>query len=201
MSKSQLILTMSGQEFSLHAVKMNEFSKVQEWHGLIATAQELLGGFSTGIGVLSSPEVAVASAAAIGLFESIVSNANQKKGLRYLAQAADLANELRKEAVFVSVDEIAGIDRPQPSEWHTVAQGDVEIDLDQFGFIERNRIQNELGATFMESMKGKVVRPGNVKSMITFPDEFVTALCGSRTVSFRWSSVETFFFDDCKKGS
>jgi hypothetical protein len=80
-------------------------------------AAEGLKGFSSGIGFWGSPGWAIGGAIGLGLIEGLVSSSVTKAALQDLKEAAKLAADAVRAGAFVPVNEIEGIDAPQPSAW------------------------------------------------------------------------------------
>ncbi|HZF46055.1 MAG TPA: hypothetical protein VEZ26_06945, partial [Sphingomonadaceae bacterium] len=103
MTISRLRISIGGMEVQASAVLLHSVTGVRRWQTKIAEAQNLLGGFSTGVSIIGSPGEALAGAAAIGILEAAVSNANQKRGLQLLAEAAEFHERLLSRGEWVPV--------------------------------------------------------------------------------------------------
>ena len=194
MRAEQLFVTVTGHKLEVDAIKLHPEADVRAWQEKLGEAQEQLGGFSTGIGVLGSPGVAIASAAAIGIFEAAVSSSKEKKGLRLLGEAAEMLSRLREQGEFVSVAEIEGTTSPLPADWSVKRLGKVVTDLSSYGAFERMKIVEKHKVTFGESMSGSFEREGMVPAFVVLPDEFVWIRTQHGDVAVRWSGVECYSF-------
>lgn len=192
MPVGELRVAAGGREFRANSIKLHSETHVRAWQEKLAAAQEQLGGFSTGVGVFASPALAVASAAAIGIFEAAVSSSKEKKGLRSLAEASRLLTELRAGGEFVSVNQVEGVRSPVPTDWCVMGTARVVTDLSAYGMFERGKMVEEKKITFAENMKGSYERDGPVKSQIVLPDEFVWFRTSDGDVAVRWSLVESY---------
>lgn len=104
-------------------VRMYHAKAVAAWRGMMAAAQEKMGGVSTGIGFIGSPELVVTGALVLGALERAVSNANAKLGIKLLGEANAFLEEMHERSIFVPVSDIKCIDRPQPEMWQAIQGG------------------------------------------------------------------------------
>jgi hypothetical protein len=112
-----LLELSSGKQLNVARLMLFPEPDIRQFMSLKAKAQQELGGFSTGIGFWGSPEWAIGGAAALGLIESLVSNAKAKQGLKTLSEAAQAQARMKTLGVFFDIHAIAGIWQPDPSAW------------------------------------------------------------------------------------
>lgn len=96
---------------------------VAKWRGMIATAQEKLGGVQSGIGFLGSPGWVVTGSLVLGAIEGALSSASAKVGLKLLGEASEFLAEVHSRGVFVPVSELRGLDTPNPEAWTAFVEG------------------------------------------------------------------------------
>jgi|GEM_PF-2854878 len=114
----KLLLSLSsGQQLTVSKLMLFPEQYIQQFLTLKAKAQEELGGFSSGIGFWGSPEWAIGGAAALGLVESLISNAKTKKGLETLNEAARMQAKMRSMGVFFEIHSISGNWQHDPYAW------------------------------------------------------------------------------------
>lgn len=125
-------------------IKMFHAKAVAQWRGLMAAAQEKLGGVQTGLGFIGSPGWVATGALVLGALESALSSASAKAGVKLLGEANGLLDEIHHRGVFIPVADITGIDRPQPETWRA-KQGGIEFILLGGDFIRvRDAARGEL---------------------------------------------------------
>jgi hypothetical protein len=131
----RLLLSLSsGQQLAVSKLMLFPEQEIQQFLTLKAKAQEELGGFSSGIGFWGSPEWAIGGAAALGLVESLISNAKTKKGLEILSEAARTQAKMRSMGVFFDIHFISGNWQPDPYAWRAVQPAE-DADSDPTSFI------------------------------------------------------------------
>lgn len=115
-------------------IKMFHAKAVARWRGLMASAQEKLGGVQSGIGFIGSAGWVITGSLVLGAIEGAVSSANAKIGLKLLGEAGQLLKELHERGTFVAISDIDHIDRPQPEMWKA-KQGTIDFILNGDDFI------------------------------------------------------------------
>ena len=191
MAGRYLDVTFSGTSVRANAVLLHSASGVRRWQAQIAEAQNLLGGVSTGIGFIGSPGFVLAGAAAIGILEAAVNNANQKKGLKVLAEAVQFHERLLERGVWVPVQEINGIGRPHPGNWSAEAEVEGELDLTGKGMFEKARLMSEWSISKEEAAAGLVYRSKR-QPVVFLQDEFVWLNGEGGPIGVRWSAVDSY---------
>lgn len=188
---SSIHVRVSGQTVVIDGVLFHSAAAVRRWQGLLAKAQPMLAGFSTGIGIWGSPGVALAGAAAIGFLEAAVTESRQKQGLQLLAEASQAHDRLRPRGTIVPVAQISGIETPDVSYWKAHDRVLSEADVRNMGMFDKLKLRNEWGATD-EEIKSGFVRRETMQDLIVLPDSFVTCLSGDRTIQIKWSTVDIY---------
>lgn len=107
-------------------IKMYHARAVAKWRGMMAAAQEKMGGVSSGIGFIGSPGWVVTGSLVLGALESAISNSNAKIGIKLLGEANVLLEEMHGRSVFIPVSSVVNIDRPQPEIWQA-RQGTIDF--------------------------------------------------------------------------
>lgn len=191
MNDMKVRVSIGGRLIAVDGVLLHSAAAVSKWQGLLARAQPLLGSFSSGIGVWGSPGVALAGAAAIGLLEAAVTNANQKQGLHFVAEALSLHERLTPRGSFIPVNQISGIELPDLTRWRSRGTVASELDVRSISAGEKARWQKELGATDGEIQSGFIVRE-TVQDLVVLPNEFVTCISENAQILIKWSAIETY---------
>ena len=186
-----LHISIGGKSIEVDSVLLHSAAAVAKWQGLLATAQPLLGGFTSGVSVWGSPGVALTGAVAIGLLETAVTNANQKKGFQILAEAIALAERLRPRGVFVPVSEIEGVMHPNVESWRARGLVESELDVRNAGMFDKQRLRKEHGATDEEIASGFIVRETQ-QDLVFFADEFVTCSAKGTRILVKWASIDFY---------
>jgi hypothetical protein len=108
-----LVMLASGQSLKLRRVMLYNEEDVTEIATLRAQAMKSLGGVSTGIGFIGSPEWVLGGAAALGILEGLLSGAVKKQGVEALQKAKQKTEELAKAGVLFEASEL--LECPHPS--------------------------------------------------------------------------------------
>lgn len=116
-SQSFTVAMTSGSQHCVTEVFLHEETQLREAHALRIAASKNLGGVSTGIGFLGSPEWALGGAAVLGILEGIAGNVAAKKGLSQVDESNRLLAAAQTDGVFVPVRDIQNISVPKPSLW------------------------------------------------------------------------------------
>lgn len=112
-----LELETSTRILQVTEIKMYHAKAVAKWRGMMAAAQEKMGGVSSGIGFIGSPEYVITGSLVLGALEAAISNANAKVGIKLLGEANRFLEEMHDRSVFIPVSSVANIDRSQPEMW------------------------------------------------------------------------------------
>lgn len=115
-------------------IKMFHAKAVARWRGLIASAQEKLGGVQSGIGFIGSAGWVITGSLVLGAIEGALSSANAKLGMKILGEAGQLLEEMHKRGTFVPISEIENIDQPRPEMWQA-RRGTIDFILNGDDFL------------------------------------------------------------------
>lgn len=115
-----------------------------------------------------------------------------KEGVDRAMEAEQAFHHLKEKGVFVPISKIVGLDFPNPDNWNVAEEKEHTFDLKAMGLMEGQRMAEKLGATFSESITGKVVRRGMMKTLRTLPGDYVTLQSDGKEMFVRWSSVDIY---------
>lgn len=116
-AKPPVVILSSGQTFTIEKVTLYEEEQVREIAVLRAKAMKNLGGFSSGIGFLGSPEWALGGAAALGLFESLISGSMKNQAIEILRDVQQKSEKLTRSGRLFDADKIENFEAPDPHAW------------------------------------------------------------------------------------
>lgn len=195
----QLFLrTASGDELVVSRIMLFPEPEVQNVRSLKATAQEQLGGFSTGIGFLGSPTWVLGGIAALGALESVVSNSKVKKGLGLLKEAAEKEKQLATKGILFPIAPIVGIDSPRVAAWKATEVSEIQLDLQAMGFIERAKAIEQHGLSAKQARSGVATINAPI-AYVHNDEEFVWLEVNRRIRAVRWNFIETYELFDSKE--
>ena len=161
---------------------------------MIQRAQGQLGGVSSGIGFIGSPEWVIGGAVVSGLLTSALSNAATKAGVETLNQAAQVLEQIRLQRISFEVGEIERIDLPHPKAWLGIRRGTNTIELNSVGVMNRGLVLKQHNKTKADIGPGNTITIPTETHYITMDDEFVRVRTHDDFIHLRWSSVETYGF-------
>jgi len=196
-SDCPVIVLTSGQTLKIRRVRLYEADKVKEIGTLKASAIKNLGGVSTGIGFWGSPAWALGGAAALGILESIVSNATRKQGLELLKKAETKFHEMAKGALYFESTKLINSNVPYPQAWSAIGTAEQYINVSELNWLARKNllIQNNKRETDIENINGVpclVIRKWDTE-YIHDGDEFVNVDTTIWIINIRWSQVVAYF--------
>lgn len=149
----------SGQSVTLDEIKLFPEAEVQKLIALRAEAAQLLGGVSTGIGFLGSPEWAIGGALALGLLERAASSSMRTKASQILQDASAQQELLLSRGQFFNFELVVGISMPTPPAWSGSEEwGKRFVHFDQ----EFLPIRNSSGEMFIRWPDVSAFRPGKL---------------------------------------
>ncbi|MDO9317989.1 MAG: hypothetical protein Q7V56_07290 [Gammaproteobacteria bacterium] len=185
------IVMASGNVHEISDVLLFPELELEQILKLKAQAQENLGGFSSGIGFLGSPGWVFGGVAALGLFESVISNSKIKKGLGLLKEASEKFEEFRKRGKLVPISEIEGIEFPNPSSWHSIQKAKIKIDLKPMGMLEKGEFagKHKIGRN---QIQNGVAEFEATTPFVQFESDFIVVRAAGELRSIRWSSIECY---------
>lgn len=186
-----IVRMQSGAEHLLSRVKLYHAELVAQIEALRVQAQTKLGGVSTGIGFIGSPEWVLGGSALIGALETALSKSAQKEGIRLLQQMEKLSLTLQYQGAFFPVEEIEHISVPLPSTWAATGESVSNIDtsgmhyFERRDFIEKHKIQEgdiQQDGWARVRMTGRHIHDGSA---------FLNAETDEGQIRLRWTSVES----------
>ena len=151
-------ITIPGRIIRVTHIRLYHAKAVSLWRKHLTHAQELLGGFSTGIGFIGSSGWAVGGSLILGAMEAAVSSTNAKQGIHMLAEANKLLEQMRERSMMFPAGQIQNIERPSRGEWKSV-NGDIQfVDLNEefLNVVTEDNI--EMYLKFSETLSYHVVR-------------------------------------------
>ena len=172
------------------SVQMHSLSAIRKYQDLLARGQTQMETFSTGLGFWGSPGYVLAGAAMLGMLENAVTDKNRKQGLKTLTEAVGYLDRLRARGVFVSVDDITNIERPNPSEWTAYTYVQAEAILDGMDSFALKKLIREHDVS-QEELNAGVVWRETAKDVGVLPDDFLTVVTENGAMQLRWSAVQS----------
>jgi hypothetical protein len=112
-----VVLLASGQSLRMKSVMLFKQESVNEISALRAGAAQKLGGISSGIGFLGSPEWVIGAWAVTSLISGALAAAERKDGLEMLNTAATKSLELANSGSYFPLDQLSNYHLPYPALW------------------------------------------------------------------------------------
>lgn len=189
-----VLLLSSGQTFRVREVTLYDEQEVLEIAALRAEAMKSLGGVSTGIGFLGSPEWALGGAAALGLVEGLLSSAMRKQGIEALQKMQAKAEKLARSGRPFDASKLANSDTPDPQAWSATETAVIYID-DPLAAQRRDHFMKNSVARRLIAFEAQVekVEKKVEKRFVHNGSEFVSIGTDAGTVKIRWSSVAAYY--------
>ncbi|WP_426433855.1 hypothetical protein [Bradyrhizobium genosp. P] len=113
-SEHIVLLLPSGQMLKVHGIRLYPADELAKIAAMRAEAAKGLGGVSTGLGFIGSPEWVFGASAVLGFLESALSETSKKTAIRLLAQADVLKASTISRGQLFRISEIDRIDQPAP---------------------------------------------------------------------------------------
>lgn len=107
----------SGSELRISEVMLYPQALITEAKTLMDSAEELMSGFSTGIGFWGSPKWVLSGALLLGAAESLVSSGMAETGKQVIAEAVEILEKIREHGRFFPVSHICNVEIVIPSLW------------------------------------------------------------------------------------
>ena len=195
MSDARLLIDVHGKSLSITHVRLYPSTIVQEWRAMVAKASTLMGGVSSPIGFLGSPEWVVGGAVVSGLLTSALSSTMAKEGTKTLSDAAALLARVRSSGIDYAVREIDGTDVPYPASWSAPGPWQNKLDYSKEAMLHRGTFLAKHGKTKADVVNGMISVDVTVPYVVLDPDMVaVRTDAGLRHV--RWSSVDAYGLSD-----
>ncbi len=164
---------------------------VQEWRALTAKASTLMGGVSSPIGFLGSPEWVVGGAVVTGILTSAISGGMAKEGEKTLKDAVSVLARVRASGVDYGIDRIEGVDVPYPPSWSAPGPWKQQLDYSKEAMLQRGAFLAKHGKTKSDVHNGMITVDVTVPYVV-LDTEFVAVVVGDELRHVRWASVGSY---------
>lgn len=111
------VILSSGREINIRKLRLCYGGQLQEISRLREKISELMGGYSTGFGLIGNPGWVVAGTLLMRWFESAQSEKNRAEGILLATQLEQLAVSLQNSSELFDVGDISRSDIFNPSLW------------------------------------------------------------------------------------
>lgn len=162
---SRLEITLAGEQLTVTGVQLYPEPMVDEWRQLLADARAQLGGVSTGLGFIGSPEWVIGASIALGALEGLASAANAQEGRNSLRRAQRVHTDLRRAGRVFRPSALADLDLPVPAAWSARSDGTAYVSLGEdflmVETLEKGCLQvrwSQVGS-YKAMVNGKLVEP------------------------------------------
>lgn len=191
--KGRIEITVGGGSKLVTGIQLYPAVAVARWRGFMATAQQQLGGVSTGLGFWGSPGWAIGGAVVLGLVESALSSAKAKEGIQTLETANKLLADIRRKAQIFDLDDVENVAVPSPAGWVAEGDGFKRVAMNSVPMLSRSAFLRENGLSTADVVNGTVKVPARVK-FVDLGEEFVSLRIDEEDapINVRWAAVETF---------
>jgi hypothetical protein len=188
-----VILLASGQTLRMRAVLLFEQQRLNEIALLRAEAAQKMGGVSSGIGFIGSPEWVLGASAVTSLIAGALSASARKQGIEMLNSASAKSLDLLNNGIYFPISELANHHLPYPALWSAQT---VSKEIVQLWSLSRGAIADLL----KQHNKTKADINGD---QITLPvtrlhfhngEEFVSMETDIGPMNIRWSNVIGYSF-------
>lgn len=195
MTEAHAAISVGGKDLAISHVRLYPSPLVQEWRSMVSKASTLMGGVSSPIGFLGSPEWVVGGAVVSGLLTSAISGSMAKEGGKTLADAASLLSRVRASGVDYAVGEIEGVGVPYPTSWSAPGPWQQQLDYSKEAVLYRGAFLAKHGKTKSDVHNGMITVDTVVPYVVLDP-EFVAVRTGDALHHIRWSSVGCYGYID-----
>lgn len=118
-------VTLSGGSIVVAtAVRLYPTHLVAEWRQMLASAQDQLGGVSSGLGFYGNPGWVIGASLALGVLEGIASSTKAQEGRRTLQLAGRAFEGVRRSGRMFPIGKLTNLDLPQPPAWEASSEGE-----------------------------------------------------------------------------
>jgi hypothetical protein len=191
MAEVGIAISVHGKSLVVTHVRLYPSTLVREWQSMVAKASTLMGGVSSPIGFLGSPEWVVGGAVVSGLLTSALSSNMAKEGAKTLSDAAFLLARVRAAGAYYPIHEIEGIDLPYPQSWSAPGSSQVQLDYSKEAMLQRGAFLARHGKTKADVKDGMITVDVTVPFVVLDP-EFVAVQTDDGARHVRWSVVDTY---------
>jgi len=193
----------SGEQIKAQQIVLYPRDLVSKVFSLRSAAAEKMSGFSTGLGFWGSPGWAIGGAVALGAIEGIISKSAYKDGLEILSRAARETALTKRNGQFISVEQIAAINLPNPEMWESSGpttfvkdfRGDNQKEIDEFcdtyNIIKNAIYEYRLSMFFLKIDEAQINFDG---IYVHDGDKFVVVRSVGRIIHIKWDDVSSYEF-------
>jgi hypothetical protein len=188
-----VVLLASGQTLRMRSVMLFEQQRLNEITLLRAEATQKMGGVSSGIGFIGSPEWVLGASAVTSLISGALSASARKQGLEMLNIASAKSLELLNSGVYFPITELINNHLPYPALWsaETVAPERVYVGgLARAAIADLLKQHNKTKEDIREYHLTIPIRRPHVHN----GEEFVSMQTDIGPMNVRWSSVIGYAF-------
>ena len=186
-----LHLTVSGNALAATHVFLHPGDRVAEWRSMVGRAQAMMGGVSSPVGFLGSPEWVIGGAVVSGLLASAASNAMAKEGVKTLVEAQSLLADIRKAARQFEVRSVTGIELPYPAGWRARAPGGKMVEFNKVPMLQRSAFLQDHGRAKSDVANGWLMIDAVIDWTLLDTD-CVSLQTSDGPVAVRWPAVDTY---------
>jgi hypothetical protein len=188
-----VIVLSSGQSLKVSKVVLYDAKEVYGIAALRANALKNLGGISTGVGFIGSPEWALGGAAALGLVEGLLSAGMKKQGLEMLQQVKIRSEKLARNGKLIEFHQIQNLEVPDPLAWSAIDVS-IRMIIDPSGARLRAQWNRHPLARFAQvDVQDEEIEERTETQFVHDGSEFVSLEADAGLVKVRWSSVVAYY--------
>lgn len=188
---ASLTIDVHGRAMTVSHVRLYPSPVVQEWRAMVSKASTLMGGVSSPIGFLGSPEWVVGGALVSGLLTSAISGNMAKEGAKTLSDAAAALGRVRAAGVDYAVQDIEGVDAPYPPSWSAPGPWQQQLDYSKEAMLHRGAFLAKHGKSKADVVNGMITVDVTVLYIVLDP-EFVAVQTDAGLRHVRWASVDCY---------
>jgi hypothetical protein len=188
-----VILLASGQTLRMRGVMLFEQQSLNEITLLRAEATQKMGGVSSGIGFIGSPEWVLGASAVTSLISGALSASARKQGIEMLNAASAKSLALLNNGIYFPVAELDNHHLPYPALWsaETVAPERVYVgNLARAAIADLLKQHNKTKEDIREFHLTIPIRRRHIHN----GEEFVNVQTDIGPMNIRWSSVIGYAF-------
>ena len=188
-----VILLASGQTLRMRAVVLFAQERLSEIAVLRAEAAQKMGGISSGIGFIGSPEWVLGASAVTSLISGALSASARKQGIEMLNLAAAKSLDLVNAGTYFPIAKLANHHLPYPALWcaETVADEVVQLwSLSRSAIADLLRQHNKTKA----DIHGDQITLPVKRLHFHNGEEFVSMETDIGPMNIRWSNVIGYSF-------
>ena len=188
-----VILLASGQTLRMRSVMLFEQNRLNEINLLRAEAAQKMGGISSGIGFIGSPEWVLGASAVTSLISGALSASARKQGIEMLNTASAKSLDLVNSGTYFSVADLANHHLPYPGLW---CAEEISTEVVRTWNLSRGTIAELLkqhGKTKADIQNDQITLPVT-RRYVHNGEEFVSVETDIGPMNIRWSNVIGYAF-------